>query len=158
MKSREPRQMVIIPAQMRGDTAWSEVCIRNVSSHGMMLEMSRPPAPGSYVELRRASVVVVARVMWSESDRCGLRTQAKVDLSALSGTPAASAPQEQLAKDRSRGRFDPLATAANRAAMIGRSMQFVCGAVFGALLVSLLSLVAYQALSRPLSTIAGVLH
>jgi hypothetical protein len=150
--------MVLIPAQLRGESAWSEVCIRNISSHGMMLEMSRPPAPGCYVELRRANVVMVARVMWSDGAHCGLRTQAKVDLGALSGVHAPSSAQQGCRNQQVTRRSDPLAAIAERAVAIGRTMQFACGAVFGALLASLLSLAAYDALSRPLGTIREVLH
>lgn len=144
----------MIPAQLRGDTAWSDVCIRNVSSHGMMLQMTKPPTPGSYVELRRESVVVVARVMWADSDSCGLRTQAKVDAGVLSGRVADT---QARADQRSKSRMDALRFSAERAAMFGRSMQFVFGAVFGAALAALLALAAYQTMARPLTVIREVL-
>lgn len=161
MKSREPRQTVLIPAQIRGDSAWSEVCIRNVSSQGMMLEMSRPPAPGCYVELRRANVVVVARVMWAEADRCGLRTQAKVDLGALAGTKEqASRPpgHAQGGSERTKHRSDHLIRTADMARHVALGMQFACGAIFGGTLAILLSTMAYQAVARPFSAIREALR
>lgn len=157
MKSREPRQTVIMPAQMRGDSAWSEVCIRNISSHGMMLEMSRPPAPGCYVELRRSNVVVVARVMWSEEGKCGLRTQAKVDLGALSGL-ASEAEQTPARASSTKRRAEAVGATAEQAANTGRAMQFAFGAAFGAGIAVLLSLTAYDAMSRPFNAVRAALR
>lgn len=158
MKSREPRQSVIIPAQMRGDSGWSEVCIRNVSSHGMMLQMSKPPAPGCYVELRRATVVVVARVMWADADRCGLKTQARVDIGALSGAEGKSSGAAEPAGQRQKARADAIAAVTEGAMLAGRSVQFACGAAFGAGLAILLSLAAYDTLARPLSAVQAALR
>jgi len=126
-----------------------------------MLEMSKPPAPGCYVELRRANVVVVARVMWTEADRCGLRTQAKVDLGALSGrkeqVPRASGLGHALAQP-SQLRSDRLIRAAERARHVGRGLQFACGTIFGGALVILLSMVTYEAMARPFTAMREALR
>jgi hypothetical protein len=154
----------MIPARMRDDASWSDVCIRNVSSHGMMLQMSKPPVTGSYVELRRADVIVVARVMWTEGGRCGLRTQAKVDVSALAAgrasgdTNSAGEPSfDRRSEERALPLLD-LHDMAERAVLAGRNLQFMAGAAFASQLVMLLSYAAYQALSRPLDAVAQALR
>jgi len=146
---------------MRGDSAWSEVCIRNVSVHGMMLEMSKPPAPGSYVELRRANVVVVARVMWAELDRCGLRTQGKVDVGALSGGKESSpgpSGNDQAVREPARLRSDRLDRTAENARHVARGLQFACGTIFGGALAILLSMASYEAMARPFAAIREALR
>jgi hypothetical protein len=42
---------------------------------GLHLQVSSPPEPGTYIELRRGSHVIVARVIWSREQECGARAQ-----------------------------------------------------------------------------------
>ena len=55
MIKREPRHDVDLPARLRGDESWSDVCIRNVSSRGLMLLIDNPPQRSTYIEVRRGS-------------------------------------------------------------------------------------------------------
>ncbi|WP_066697147.1 PilZ domain-containing protein [Sphingobium amiense] len=92
MKEREPRVATAIPARIRLGDQWLDATIMNVSLHGMMLRMARPPGRGSYIEIRRASTIVVGRVIWAKDGKCGIRAQDRIDISALTGdAPAAPA-------------------------------------------------------------------
>ena len=75
-KKREERVKVLARARMRNGTAWSDVCLVNLSSRGAGLQCATPPIPGSYVELRRGNnVVIIGRVAWRHGHRFGIRTQ-----------------------------------------------------------------------------------
>jgi hypothetical protein len=60
---------------MYADAKWMDVTIRNVSSRGMLLESSALLQRGTYLEVRRGSAVIVARAVWSDGRKVGLRTQ-----------------------------------------------------------------------------------
>jgi hypothetical protein len=60
---------------MKQGMSWSDVCIRNMSSRGLLLQGQSPPRPGSYVEVRRGSHIIVARVVWTKDQEFGARAQ-----------------------------------------------------------------------------------
>lgn len=73
----------MISARMRVGATWGDACILNLSSRGMLVHAPQAPPRGSYLELRRGAHVVVARVVWSNADRFGVRTQDHVSAEAL---------------------------------------------------------------------------
>lgn len=84
MTNREPRKTTFIQARVLTDAGWCDATIRNLSSGGMMIEMpGGAPRRGSYVELRRATSVLVGRVIWSAANRCGVSTRERIDIAAL---------------------------------------------------------------------------
>ena len=83
MKKREERHRVLIQARMRDDDGWSDVLIQNVSSHGMMMRTATPPRPGSYIEVRKAAMVIVARAVWVRDQFFGVRAQDRIALEEL---------------------------------------------------------------------------
>lgn len=83
LKHRELRQPASVPARLRSDAGWTDVTIANVSSRGMMLRCVSPPPRRSYIEVRHAGVCIVGRVVWQEGTRCGVHTQARVDVDDL---------------------------------------------------------------------------
>jgi hypothetical protein len=92
MKPREPRRTVFLPARLRETAGWCDAVVRNVSSRGMLLESDEPPARGSYIEVRRASMTIVGRVVWRRDRLVGVRAQDRIDIDLLvSGRPATAA-------------------------------------------------------------------
>lgn len=83
VKPRENRQKVMIKARMRTHAAWHDVCILNLSIHGLGIQSASPPARGAYVEIRRGKQVVIARVAWAKGHRAGLRSQDPIFIQAL---------------------------------------------------------------------------
>lgn len=77
----------MIQARMRAGASWSDACILNLSSRGMLLRAENSPSRGSYLEIRRGSYVIVARVVWSNSGRIGVRTQDVVPADELISDP-----------------------------------------------------------------------
>ena len=60
---------------MRAGATWSDACILNMSSHGMLVHAPSAPSRGSYLEIRRGGFVIVARVVWANDNRFGVQTQ-----------------------------------------------------------------------------------
>ncbi|MDG2533088.1 PilZ domain-containing protein [Sphingomonas sp. HITSZ_GF] len=83
MLPRESRREVVIPAQMRSKGGWSDVTIRNISPHGMMLLAPFPPKPGTYVEVRKSSLALVGRVVWVKGKTLGIQLIERLNFNAL---------------------------------------------------------------------------
>lgn len=83
---------------MYADAKWIDVTIRNVSSRGMLLESPALLKRGTYLEVRRGSAVIVARAVWADGQKVGVRTQDIVLANRLVKDPqereAISAPQQ----------------------------------------------------------------
>ena len=82
----------MLHARMRASTGWTDACILNVSSRGLLINASATGAvTGSEVELRHGAHVIVAEVVWRKGTRAGLRTDQRVpvdEIMALSKAPA----------------------------------------------------------------------
>ncbi len=68
---------------MKAGPEWHDTCILNISSRGMMMQAADPPVRGTYLEIRRGALVIVANVMWSKSHRFGVKTQDPLPIDAI---------------------------------------------------------------------------
>src|SRR5690349_10239243 len=82
-KPRELRRRVVLPARMRLGTSWSDTCILNVSSRGLMIHTGRQVAKGTQVELRRGDHIILARVVWRDGGRAGLQAEERVPIEEI---------------------------------------------------------------------------
>lgn len=160
VKAREDRQKVMIRARLRSGVRWQDVCILNLSSHGLGIQAAQPPARGEYVEICRGRISIVARVAWTKGHRAGLRSQDALSIPALMADPAdAPLPASGTAPVVTERRRVPRSTAERheRSRVLARAMEFAC---FGAIAVAL-GWAAFgaveQALARPLATISSAL-
>lgn len=146
MINREPRKTTFIQARVLTDAGWSDATIRNLSSGGMMIEMaSGAPRRGSYVELRRASSVLVARVIWSAANRCGVSTRERINIAALEqgkgeGAVAAGGDRRLLPRQSAARDYD--------GAAVGRRIEAVVLAIALSLASLALALTVYHFLER----------
>jgi hypothetical protein len=81
---------VLIPARLKQDAGWFDICIRDVSPKGLLVHGASPPRRGSYVEIRRGAHVIVAKVAWAKDQQFGLTTQDVVPVDALIHRPDAA--------------------------------------------------------------------
>jgi hypothetical protein len=86
-RPREERISVVIPSRMRVNNSWSDVCIRNISTRGLLVAVTDPPPPGSYVEIRRGTQIIVARTVWARGNYLGLRSQEKLPVQRIIAEP-----------------------------------------------------------------------
>jgi len=128
-----------------------EVCIRDISSRGLMLQGAAPPPRGTYVEIVGAEQTIVGCVIWSKDRRFGVRTRDRIDVSAaICGIPAR--PSDQGPALRSRALCTAIAPTrtipgSNRA--LGKAVEFIVLAAFAAVLVAAMAMAMFQALSKP---------
>lgn len=154
--AREERRKVLIRATMRAGGPRTDVCIRDISTRGIMAQASAPPPRGTYVDLDCAGHQIVGMVIWRRERRFGIRTRERINVAALAGRIA----PEILAPQRRRTGPSPLAAAGARAGAsrtVAGRMEFALVAVFAAALVAGLGITAFQALSRPLDAVSALL-
>ena len=82
---------MLIPARLKQDAGWFDICIRDISAKGLLVQGASPPRRGSYVEIRRGAHVIVAKVAWAKDQQFGLTTQDIVPVDALIHRPDAAA-------------------------------------------------------------------
>ena len=158
MKPREERQKVMVKARMRCDAKWNDVCILNLSLHGLGIQTSEPPSRGTYVEICRGTQSIIARVVWAKGHRAGLRSQDAIFIRALVNDNAAPAPRLGAGQPVERRRTPRAAPQKHdRSRLAGRAMEFACLALFaGALAMAAFGAVE-QALAAPMSQISSAL-
>jgi hypothetical protein len=153
--AREPRRKVLIRATMRAGGPRADVCIRDVSAHGMMVQAAMPPPRGTFVDLEWGDQQIVGLVIWRRERRFGIQIRDRIAAHAL-----ASRVQSQNAAS---GRVAPgrWRTAAGADAGAGRSfaarLEFGIVAIFAAALVCALALTIFHTLSRPFASISAML-
>lgn len=144
-KAREDRHSVLIRARMRAGGPALDVCVRNVSSRGMLLQANDVPAQGTYVEILLPDTVVVGRVMWTSERRFGIRARDRIPLHKLINGharrpgAAAAAPQRAAPSKAARGKAS--------ARSVGQSMQFVFLVACGVAAAGGIAMLAYRTLS-----------
>jgi len=80
---REVRRRVVLPARLRTGVQWSDTCILNISSRGLMIHSGKPAPKGSLVELRRGEHVIIARIAWRDGARVGLCAEDRVPIEEI---------------------------------------------------------------------------
>lgn len=165
-RPREERITVLIPSRMRLGAKWVDVVIHNVSSRGLMAGCDTPPAPGSYVEIRRGTIVIVGRVMWQKDRFFGLRSQDRLSVQGLVNEPRlAQRPQQAKDSDQGERRADRrlahearLARSVERSRAFSSAFQFVIIALVGVSIAAAAAHSVYGMLQRPADAIGQALE
>ena len=142
---------------MRNGVAWRDVCIINISAHGIGIQSAEPPERGTYVEICRGMHSVVARVAWAKGHRAGLRSQDAIFIRAFLNDNGAPAPQAAQGRPVERRRAPRTRQKHDLSRLAGRLMEFACLAFFAGVLAVTAFGAAEQALAAPLSRISSAL-
>ena len=83
----------MLRARLRASSGWSDACILNVSSHGLLINATTAgaAATGSMIELWHGEHLIVGEVVWRKGTRAGLRTDQRVpveEIMAIGNAPA----------------------------------------------------------------------
>lgn len=160
LKPREPRRKVMIPARMRSGAAWSDACILDLSSRGMLVKAPVAPSRGSYLEIRRGSCVIVARVVWANADRFGVHTQDRVPADGLINhpdRPATAKPDETgFVERRTAARASVARHEASR--WRGRAWEFCAFVLLGAAGATIALGAVDDLLAKPLARVESALE
>jgi hypothetical protein len=82
-RPRELRRRVVIPARLRSGAEWSDACILNISSRGLLIHAGRAGPEGTLVELHRGDHVIIARVMWRDGTKVGVRCDERLPVDEI---------------------------------------------------------------------------
>jgi hypothetical protein len=131
MKPREKRQKVMVKARMRSGSSWNDVCILNLSPHGLGIQVSEPPSRGTYVEICRGTQSIIARVVWTKGHRAGLRSRDAIFIRALVNDNVVAPPRVALGQPVERRRAPrPAQQRHDHSRLAGRALEFACLALF----------------------------
>lgn len=152
-RPRAVRWRVVVPARLRHGASWSDICILNVSSGGLLIHSGRPLQRGTEVEVHRGDHAIVAKVVWREGARAGLKAdeQLAVDEIVMLG----QAPSLQRTSPSEERRKCPRRE--DRARAYGRSIEFAGALVIAVTLASAGVTMIESAFARPLSMVAAAL-
>jgi hypothetical protein len=155
VKARETRRKVLLDARLRHERGWTNACILDVSSRGLMASASPAPAPGSYVVIGRGSQRIVARVVWANHDRFGARTQDALVLDAIAKgeTLACDQPGSFEKERRSPHRDEAPAERHERHRRWGARLEFLAVVAFGCIAAFLVFDTMHAVFSKPLHLI-----
>jgi len=129
-KPRELRRRVVVPARLRHGAAWTDACILNISTRGLMIHTGRQITKGTRVEVRRGNHVIIARVMWRDGGRAGLRAEDRVPVEEI--VTLGQSPILQLTAGPVERRKHPRIQ--ERSRLRGRAMEFGAVIAIGACL------------------------
>ena len=141
---------------MRSPSGWSDACILNISSTGLMVYSDGAAEPGHTVELRRGGQLVIARVVWRRNQRMGLASHDPVpveDIISSETADAARTTAEGFHVERRRQPRDP-----EKSRQTGRAFEFLSLAVAGTLLAGAAGAFVYDALVRPAHAVQAALQ
>ncbi len=150
---------------MRTDGAWADVCIRDISSRGLLLQAAAAPERGNYIEIFRAGHIIIGRVVWKKDRRFGVQAQDRLNIEALVQQPLLSshdrrvaATRQELSDRRSSPRHPGAAgimARVDQSQRISAAIQFGVIAMFGAFAAMTAVSLVGEALSVPLASISS---
>lgn len=152
-KPRELRRRVVVSARLRHGAAWSDACILNISSRGLMIHTGRQIAKGAQVEVRRGDHVIIARVVWRDGGRAGLRAEDRVPIEEI--MTLGQSPTLQLTAgplERRKVQRPP-----DRSRMQGRAMEFAAVIAISACLAMAGLSMVQEAFARPVQLVSQAL-
>ncbi|WP_368077248.1 PilZ domain-containing protein [Sphingomonas faeni] len=148
-----------MPCRMNVNGTWSDGCIHDLSDKGLLVSSANPPAIGTYVDIRRGTLVIIGRVVWTGGRRFGVRTQDAVSIAALLSEPVQTTrPATTDRRGPAREEADRRTVAsADRSRQRASAFQFVCLAIIGLGIACCAALYSYQTLAAPFDVVTGVL-
>jgi len=156
---------VLIPSRMRLESRWLDVVIHNVSSRGLMAGCDQPPAVGSYVEIRRGTIVIVGRVQWNKGRFFGMRSQDRLSVKALVDEPrlasrpvrANATPEHDRRAERRLAHEAQMARKVERSRSFASLFQFLVLVAVGVTMAGIAAHTVYTMLSAPAAQIEDAL-
>src|SRR3954451_16081693 len=148
----------MLRARMRASSGWSDACILNVSSRGLLINATTAgaAATGSIIELRHDEHVIVGEVVWRKGTRAGLRTDDRLPVEEIMALGTASALQLTAGEwPRADRRKRPRSHDESR--LRSRAIEFAGVAVIAVSLAVTLLWMVEAAFARPLAMVQTAL-
>jgi hypothetical protein len=151
-RPREDRRRIVLQARLRNASGWSDACILNISSRGLMIYSNAPAQLGSFIELRRGDQLVIARVVWRQNQRIGLSSQDRLPVEQIISSETASIAAQAIASElRAERRSRERTASQNR--QQSRSFEFVSLVLFGASLAGAAGFYVQGTLGHPFEAV-----
>lgn len=163
-RPRDERTVILVPCRMNCDGVWTDACIHNVSARGLMASTDKPPLVGSYLDIRRGTLIIVGRVIWSKGRRFGVRTQDSISADAVVNEPVLKKPSaaNHSSDDRrlqSRAEVErQVALRAEWSRRFASGFQFLCIAAFGVCLATFAAVQVFLTLAHPFEKVVRALR
>ena len=155
-RPRELRRRVLLAARMRAAAGWTDACILNLCSRGMMINANAAALRSDTIELWHQDHVIVATVVWRKGTKAGLRTENPIpvdEIMALSRAPSLRLTAEHGQPIERRKRPRSHEDSRTR----GRSFEFLSVTIIAVLLASAVFATIEQTFARPLLAIRAAL-
>ena len=147
----------MLPARLRTGMQWSDTCILNISSRGLLIHSARAAPEGSTIELRRGDHVIIARVMWRDGARVGLQSDERLPVEQIMSLGQSQALQLTASPGTIvERRKSPRAIEADSRHR-GRAVEFISVGVIAASLALTVWSMADQALAKPMAAVTAAL-
>lgn len=141
---------------MLADASWSDACILNISSRGLMIHSGRSVREGSTIEIRRGAHVIVAKVMWRDGSRAGLQADDRLPVDEILTLGQEPALQLTAGRSTAERRRQPRRIH-DDSRIRARLFEFAGVAVLAGVFAATLFSVVQQALTRPLLAVETAL-
>lgn len=162
LKLREPRRKALIRARMRTGSAWVDINLLNLSTRGALAQTAMPPPRGTYIEVRRGSHRITARVVWTEERRFGFVTQDPIAIDDVISEPECSDRKNQSCNSREIDsrltvRKPDISDEHDRNRLWARSMEFCLVGLVGGIFAYIAFGLVYSVMSAPISQVQSAL-
>ncbi|WP_308514465.1 hypothetical protein [Sphingomonas flavescens] len=144
-------------ARLRWGAYWGDACILNISSQGMLIQTSRVAPEGSIVELHRGHHVILARIVWRDGLKAGLRTDDRLPVDQIlaagdQGPVQLVTSDGAIVERRTKARSE-----AGDAKNFGRKLEFVGACVLVLAFALIVGLAVFDVLATPIARIERAL-
>jgi hypothetical protein len=146
---------------MRAGGTYVDICIRDISSRGMLVQTNAPPSRGAYIEICRPGRIIVARVVWTKERRFGITTRERMNVDAFVAEAANGGAADQASPatpwphvDRRTARRPDVRQSAERSRHISAALEFGFILACSALAAVSVANAVHDSLSRPFDVIA----
>lgn len=146
----------MLPARMRTTAGWSDACILDVSSRGLMVHAGFFALDDRVVELWHGDRAITARVVWRQGPKAGLQAEDRIpveDILSLSGSGslqlAVGRPPDAERRKRPRTHDDSRLQA--------RAFEFASVAIIAGAVAFGFSMWVEEALAQPLALVETAL-
>jgi hypothetical protein len=155
-RSRELRRRVVLPARIRHGASWSNACILNISSRGLLLHAKSPAPQGSLIELTHGNHMIVARVVWRSGAKLGLSAEDRLPIEDIATYAQTPAPPLIAADGRAVERHGQNRTY-DQSRLRSRAIEYVCVVTLGASLATAAYGMVQRAFAAPLALVQAIL-
>ena len=145
-------------ARLRWGAYWGDACILNISSQGLMIQTGRVAPEGSIVELHRGDHVILARVVWRDGLKAGLRTEDRLPVDQILAAGDHAPVQLVTSNGAIVERRTKARSEAADAREFGRKLEFVGACVLVLGFALLVGLAVFDVLAAPTSRIEHTLE